>query len=54
MKWLSNRLFSNFKMEQAEDITRDGFDEKNYSIKFNLPSFRELGNVYNEKFMNFF
>jgi hypothetical protein len=34
--------------------TRDDFDEINYSFMFNLPSFREFSNVYNEKFMTLF
>ena len=29
----------------------DDFDELNYSFKFNTPSFREFGNVYNDKYM---
>ena len=59
MEWLSiTSFFTDFKREPAEDSkiciitynleTIDDFDEKNYSLKFNCPSFREFGNVYNE------
>ena len=34
--------------------TIDDFCEKNYSLKFNRPSFKELGSIYNEDYMNFF
>ena len=62
MEWLSTTsFFTDFKSEPAEDskiylITynldnKDDFDEKNFSLKFNLPSIREFGNVYNEDCM---
>jgi hypothetical protein len=35
--------------------TRDDFDEKNYSLKFNHPSFTEIAmNVYDFEFMKTF
>jgi hypothetical protein len=65
MEWLrTTSFFTDFKREPAEDskiylITYnldniDDFDEKNYSLKFNLPSIREFGNVYNEDCMSLF
>jgi hypothetical protein len=52
---------SDFKMEQVEDSKiyntnlyldfRDDLDEKNYSLKFNHPSFREIYNIYNRLVM---
>ena len=65
MEWLRNTsFFTNFKREQAEDSKIyliiynldkiDDFDEKDYSLKFNLPSIREFGNVYNEDCMTLF
>ena len=65
MEWLSKTsFFTDFKREPVEDSKIyliiynldiiDDFDEKNYSLKFNLPYFREFGNVYNERCMNFF
>jgi hypothetical protein len=65
MEWVSNTSFStDFKREPAEESkifsviynldTNDDFGEKNYSLKLNLPSFREFGNVYNEDYMTLF
>jgi len=34
--------------------SKDDFDESNYSLKFNLPSLREFGNVYNKNYMTLF
>ena len=34
--------------------TIEDFEENNYSFKFNVPSFREFDNVYNEEYMNLF
>jgi hypothetical protein len=65
MEWLKTTIFStDFKREPAVDSKIyliifnldkiDDFDEKNYSLKFNLPSIREFGNVYNEDCMSLF
>jgi hypothetical protein len=65
MEWLSTTsFFTDFKREPAEDSkiyliiynldNIDDFDEKNYSLKFNHPSIREFGNVYNEDCMTLF
>ena len=65
MEWLSTTsFFTDFKREPAEYSkiyliiynldTIDDFGEKNYTLKFNRPSFREFGNVYDEDCMTLF
>jgi hypothetical protein len=65
MEWLrTTSFFTDFKREPAELSkiyliiynldNKDDFDEKNYSLKFILPSIREFGNVYNEDCMTLY
>ena len=65
MEWLKTTIFfTDFKRELAVDSKIyliinnldkiDDFNEKNYNLKFNLPSIREFGNVYNEDCMTLF
>jgi hypothetical protein len=60
----NHQFFTDFKTETADDSkiylivynldNIDDFDEKNYSLKFNLPSIREFGNVYIEDCITLF
>jgi hypothetical protein len=52
--WYNTKIISDIREEPSKSDESGKFQIRNFGFNFNAPSFREFGNVYNDKCMDFY